>query len=198
MKLDLVHDIQTSYRKVVDSMSRPGLISDLSEEVEKLDMDAGCFPSTLVLAMMLLDTEVTFKVFSEKGDQVTHLFRQLTYAKTAETDQADFIFILQDAAVGDLQNVLDKAKIGTLIDPHDSATIIVESVGLSEDTSLRLMGPGIEHAAFAQILLNVDWMELREERNAEFPLGLDLIFIDSANHLLCLPRTTQITKEGGS
>lgn len=66
MKLDLIYDIQRAYRKVVDSMSKPGLITNLKDEAAKVDLEAGCFPSTLVLAAMLLDTEVTFKVVSER------------------------------------------------------------------------------------------------------------------------------------
>ncbi|WP_019122110.1 phosphonate C-P lyase system protein PhnH [Brevibacillus massiliensis] len=195
VKLDLVHDIQASYRKVVDSMSRPGLISDLAAEAGKLDRDAGCFPSTMIIAMMLLDTEVTFKVFSEKEAQVTHMFNRLTYANTAEAERADFIFVLQDAASDDLRNALQKAKIGELIDPHQSATVIVETEAVSGDKALRLTGPGIRGESFVQVKASADWIQIREEKNAEYPLGIDLIFIDESHRLLCLPRTTQIRKE---
>ncbi|MFM1652173.1 phosphonate C-P lyase system protein PhnH [Brevibacillus sp. B_LB10_24] len=195
MKLDLVHDIQTSYRKVIDSMSRPGLISDLSAEAGKLDGDAGCFPSTMIIARMLLDTEVTFKVFSEKEARVTHLFNQLTYAKAVEAERADFIFVLQDAASDDLRNALQRAKIGELVDPHQSATVIVETEAVSGDKALRLTGPGIHAESFVQVKASADWIHIREEKNAEYPRGIDLIFIDKSHRLLCLARTTQIRKE---
>ena len=32
LTLDIVHDLQSVYRKLVDSTSRPGLISDLRKE----------------------------------------------------------------------------------------------------------------------------------------------------------------------
>ncbi|WP_409342840.1 phosphonate C-P lyase system protein PhnH [Paenibacillus sp. MBLB4367] len=196
MKLDLVHDIQTSYRKVVDAMSRPGVIADLAEEAGKLGKDAGCFPSTLLIAMMLLDTEVSFKVISAKEAEVTHLFNQLTYARAAEAEQADYVFVLQDAASDDLRSALEGAKIGDLLDPHHSATVVVESeslTGTGED-ALRLTGPGIEDACFAQVNMQADWVEIRAERNAEYPLGIDLLFVDTDHRLLCLPRTTQVSK----
>ncbi|MCR8630287.1 phosphonate C-P lyase system protein PhnH [Paenibacillus radicis (ex Xue et al. 2023)] len=195
MKLDLVHDIQTAYRKLLDSMSRPGWITDLSEEANNLDTDTICLPASLLLALMLLDTEVSFKVVSEREAQVTHLFNQLTYAKTAETDQADYIFVLSDSAPGDLAHALETAKIGDLIDPHHSATLIVETDGISSDAEFKLTGPGIKDAALVQVKTKDDWMEIRAERNAEYPLGLDLIFIDAGHRLLCLPRTTQVRKE---
>ncbi|MFD0681907.1 MULTISPECIES: phosphonate C-P lyase system protein PhnH [unclassified Paenibacillus] len=195
MKLDLVHDIQTAYRKLLDSMSRPGRIADLSEEANNLDTDTICLPASQLLALMLLDTEVSFKVVSEREAHVTHLFNQLTYAKTAETDQADYIFVLSDAAPGDLALALETAKIGDLIDPHHSATLIVETDGISSDAEFKLTGPGIQDSVLAQVKTKDDWMEIRAERNAEYPLGLDLIFIDASHHLFCLPRTTQVRKE---
>jgi alpha-D-ribose 1-methylphosphonate 5-triphosphate synthase subunit PhnH len=195
MKLDLVHDIQTAYRKMIDSMSRPGLISDLREEAVKLDKSEGCFPATLLTAMMLLDTEVTFKVVSEREAEVARMFNQLTYAKAAEVHQADFIFVLQDAAPGALRSALEKANIGELVNPHLSATIVVEMNGASGHEALRLTGPGIQEMSFVQLAAGMDWVDIRAERNIEYPLGIDLMFVDADHHVLCLPRTTQVLKE---
>lgn len=195
MRLDLVHDIQRAYRKLIDSLSMPGTIADLSAEAEMLERDGGCLQSTLVLALMLLDTEVTFKVFSARESEAAHLFSRLTYARQAEAEDADFIFVLGDAAPGDLLRALKSAKIGDLEDPHRSATLIIETDGLSDGPKLRLTGPGIRTFAAVELFEEEGWVEVRKKRNAEYPMGLDLIFVDSHHRLLALPRTTQIAKE---
>ncbi|MFD2115806.1 phosphonate C-P lyase system protein PhnH [Paenibacillus yanchengensis] len=195
MSFDLVHDMQTSYRKVIDSMSRPGLITNLCEEADKWDGDFPCFPATLTIARLLLDSEVSFKVFTEKEADLNNLFNQLTFSKAAETDQADYIFVLQDARHGDLRNAIEKAKNGSLNDPHHSATIVIETGGISGENELKLMGPGIKGENFVKVQTSLDWMDIREERNAEYPLGIDLIFVDVDHHLLCLPRTVRVMKE---
>ncbi|NOV02948.1 phosphonate C-P lyase system protein PhnH [Paenibacillus planticolens] len=195
MMLDMVHDIQAAYRKLVDSMSRPGTISDLSDEAGKLEQVQGCLPATYIAALMLLDTEVTFKVVSEREAEVTHLLSQSTYAKDAQLEEADFIFILRDAAPGYLHSAMEAAKIGELTDPHSSATVIIETESVTCGTKLRLSGPGIQSTAKAEIHGTEAWIDIRAERNAEFPLGLDLIVTDTSHRILALPRTTQVVKE---
>lgn len=194
MKLDLVHDIQKAYRKVVDSMSRPGLIGNLAEEALKVDLEIGCFPSTVVLALMLLDTEVTFKVFSEREAEIAKWFNQITYAKSAEAEKADYIFVLNDAVPHGLEHALQLAKTGDLVNPHESATIIVETVGVRHGDAFILTGPGIAGERRVTVEAPGNWVKIRAEKNAEYPMGIDLIFLDPGHHLLCLPRTTQIRK----
>ncbi|MZQ85714.1 phosphonate C-P lyase system protein PhnH [Paenibacillus sp. 5J-6] len=195
MMLDMVHDIQTAYRKLIDSMSKPGTISDLSEEAGKLEQLEGYLPATYIAARMLLDTEVTFKVVSKREKEMALALSQSTYAKEVELEEADFIFILSDAEPSDFIGALQSAKIGELQDPHSSATIIIETAGLSGGTMLLLSGPGIQTTAKAEIQVTYDWIDIRAERNIEFPLGLDLIFTDSSHRMLALPRTTQVMKE---
>lgn len=196
MELDMVHDIQAAYRKVVDSMSRPGLIGNISEQAGRLDIKTGCFNATAILALMLLDAEVTFKVYSEWETEVSKLFKQLTYAKRAETENADFIFVLHDAGPKDLEAALQAASSGDLVDPQQAATVIAEADELREGGGLRLAGPGIETENRVGIhpVFETDWIALREKKNCEYPLGVDLIFTDWDDNLLCLPRTTQIKR----
>lgn len=192
MNFDAVHDIQRAYRKMVDSMSRPGWISDMTAEVEKADAEWGGLPATWVLALMLLDTEVTFSIYSRREHELTRLLNQLTFATRTEPEKADYIFVLHDANEGDLLKALHGAKVGTLQEPHGSATLIVESAELSGDFELSLKGPGIEDESFVRIPLTPGWLKARAEKNAEYPLGLDMLVVDENNKLLCLPRTTQI------
>lgn len=197
MELDIVHDIQAAYRKVVDCMSRPGSIGNISEQAGRMDIKTGCFSATAILALMLLDAEVTFKVYSEREAEVSKLLNQLTYAKTAETKEADFIFVLQDAGPSDLETALRAAKTGDLADPQKSATVIVEADELKAEGRLRLRGPGIEAEGSVGIhpIFKSEWIDLRSKKNCEYPLGIDLIFTDWEDNVLCLARTTQIERQ---
>ena len=102
MKLDLVHDTQQAYRKLLKCMSRPGVIESLETQSEKVDFDINFYKGTLVSMFVLLDGEVTFNIVSKNREEVTSFVNQLTYAKATTLEKADFIFILNDAAVSGL------------------------------------------------------------------------------------------------
>lgn len=196
LKLDIVHDLQSVYRKMVDSSSRPGLISDLRKEAALLEEEdkKGFRASLLLLALTLFDQEVSFKVFSNQADTVSKAINQLTYAKPTETKNADYLLILQDAENGSLEEAIINAKPGTLKNPHSSATVIVEVDSVTSGEALLLKGPGIHTTELVHLDINENWVESRQEKNKEYPLGIDLIFIDQNHQLLSLPRTTQITR----
>lgn len=198
VKLDIVHDLQSVYRKMVDSTSRPGLISDLRKEaalVEDEDIK-GCTAALLLMALTLFDHEVTFKVFSAQEDTVSKIINQLTYAKPAKIEQADYLLILQDAEHSSLEEAIIQAKCGTLKNPHTSATIFVEANSVTSGETLLLKGPGIQTTHSVHLDIKENWVKSRQEKNKEYPLGVDLMFIDQNHQLLSLPRTTQITRIG--
>lgn len=197
MKLDLVHDIQNSYRKVLNCMSRPGYIENIAVEGEKVDIDICFYRQTLVLIFMLLDAEVSYKIVSEREHEIATLINQLTYAREECVEEADYIFVLMDANNHLLEETFKAAKIGDLIDPHKSATIIVEVEEISNAKEYVLTGPGIEKKAYVGIKAKGNWFKEREGKIAEYPLGIDVIFIDKASNVMCLPRTTQVQKYEG-
>lgn len=197
MKLDLVHDLQAVYRKTLDSMSRPGLINNINDLANKLNIEINCFGSTLVLALMLFDTEVKFKVVSESEMEIAKLINQLTYAKATEVESADYILVLKDAKAEDFEMALRMAYPGNLLDPHKAATVIIEADYVGNERVLTLSGPGIEKECHIDVNANEGWVDLRTEKNSEYPLGIDLIFTDWYDNILCLPRTTQIAKQVG-
>lgn len=195
MRLDLVHDIQAAYRKTVTAMSRPGRIVNIREQTDKLDIETGCFDSTLVLALMLLDMEQTFKIVSERQATIAKKVNQLTYAKETETDRANYIFILHDAMPEDWENAFKEAYAGDLINPQNSATIIMEVDAVNNQNNLILTGPGIEKECYVHVNTTNGWIGMRANKNSEYPLGVDLIFTDADANILCLPRTTQVRKQ---
>ncbi|MEA4924090.1 MAG: phosphonate C-P lyase system protein PhnH [Syntrophomonadaceae bacterium] len=196
MELDLVHDIQAVYRKVIDSMSKPGLISNVRSQAEKVTLTIGCFNTTLLLILMLLDTEIKFKVCSEHEEEVTQAINRLTYARATELENADFIIVLHDAPPRELVRALRRAYAGDLLNPHKSATIIFEADAVTNAPDLILTGPGIEKENRIRVNAGSDeWVDLRAEKNSEYPLGIEIIITDPDDNILCLPRTTQITRQ---
>ena len=195
MKLNMVHDIQSVYRKVLNAMARPGLIENLQKEAEKADIDINCYKSIFLIMMMLLDREVSFNIVSEKAIDVSSLISQMTYAKVKPLEEADYIFVLEDSCNEYLDMVIKKAKIGDLVDPNKSATIIAEFKCLDNGVNtLKFKGPGVRNLREVKISGETKWIKERSIKNQEYPLGVDLIYVDEKNNVMCIPRTTSINE----
>ena len=197
MNLDVVHDIQTVYRKLVTATSRPGTLVVLDREARTLDVEMECLSSTILLARTVLDPEVSFKVISKAEEAVSRMINQLTYSKPVDLPEADFIFILHDASEEQMKEALNKAKVGNLLNPHESAMIILEVPDVTKGDSMILSGPGIQDESFLSLPNVSAWLAARNEKNMEFPLGIDMYFVDQQDRLIALPRTTQIRENGG-
>ena len=195
MKLDLVHDIQSVYRKTLNCMARPGTIDCIQEESNKLDIDVNFNKSTMVLMLMLLDGEVSYKIISRREEEITKSVNQMTFVNHSQTVDADFIFILSDATPEEINATIRDSKIGDLLNPHKSATIIFEAESLSKEQEFILKGPGIEEVSYARIQAKGNWLEERDKVNTEYQVGIDIIFIDEASNIMCIPRTTQVSKQ---
>lgn len=192
--MDLVHDIQSVYRKVLNSMARPGKIEVL-EEQEKVDMEINFNRGTFLIMLMLLDGEVSFNVVSEKSEEVSNLISEITYSKEKPLEEADYVFVLEDAVEEKLAEVYSLAKVGTLINPNKSATIISEVEFINDDGKLELSGPGIKDKKCISIGESNAWIKERNLKNKEYPLGVDGIFIDKEYRVVSLPRTTKINRK---
>lgn len=195
MKLDSIHDLQGVYRKVLNAMARPGVIENIKEEAEKVDIELDCFKGTFLLMLMLLDAEVTFNIVSKNSMNVTSLISQLTYGRVKPLEEADYIFVLKDVTSEELGLAYRKGKLGDLVNPNSSATIIAEFEEIKEGKELKFVGPGIKDANRISISEDKAWIKVREEKNQEYPLGIDGIYVDKNGNVVCLPRTTQIKEE---
>jgi len=194
MKFDLVHDVQTAYRKVLDSVAKPGTIHSLQPESEKLELPLVCRKATLLLMLMFLDTEVSFHVLGHSHEKTTHYISQLTYAKVAPLADADFVFVLRERSPHDFTRAVAVSRLGDLINPHQSATVVVEVETITSSKELALTGPGIQDEHHIAIVTDTDFVPLRADKNVEYPLGIEMCFIDDNHNLLVLPRTTTITR----
>ncbi|KAB2953460.1 phosphonate C-P lyase system protein PhnH [Heliorestis acidaminivorans] len=186
------HAVQKAYRKLIDSLSKPGTINILDEFRDSKDIKIPCNDSTYLFMQMLLDTEVTFHILGQNSETISKYVSQITYAKSAPLHEADFIFLLQNREAGQLVNAIEQCKSGELINPHQSATLIVEVEKISKEEKYQLKGPGIETVQFMNIYEKDNWIEARAQKNINYPIGIDIYFLDPEARLLALPRTTII------
>lgn len=192
MAIDQIHDLQQVYRKLLHSMSRPGAISVLEKEAKRLDYELPCKKSTMLCAMTVLDAEVTFHILPENDQGLIERISEYTSAKYASIEEADFVIILESDTEEAVLQAMQQCKIGNLIDPQLSSTWIIESNRLAEEGCLVLSGPGIESQARLHAGMPVTFWEARSSRIKEYPMGVDLIFVDDDSQMVCIPRTTRV------
>jgi alpha-D-ribose 1-methylphosphonate 5-triphosphate synthase subunit PhnH len=200
MRLDPVHDTQRSFRRIMEAMSHPGSIVDLGEEASRIDIDVPLNKGMMLVALTLLDAESAFAVTTaDRRDRalqvasgISREIARLTYAKAVGADRADFVFALGAGKAA--TEAIAAAREGDLLDPQLGATIIAEVWKLEDDGPLLLAGPGIETSSRLGLDLDPSWAAERAKKNAEFPLGIDLILVDSRSRLAALPRTTIVTE----
>ena len=173
VKFDYVHDVQNGYRKVLNSMARPGVVENLNEEASNIDSEIEAYKSTVFMMLMLLDREVTFNVISKDSEKISSIVSEMTYARIDTIEEADYVFITEDACNEKLHEVLRRVKIGDLSNPNKSSTIIAEFNEISEIGDIELTGPGIEESNSVYISGNRQWINGRRKINCEYPLGID-------------------------
>lgn len=180
------HRTQRVFRNILEAMTFPGKIIQLEKSESQM---ANLFSQTAVICQTLLDSEVTFSVLNDReSSQDIHAY---TGSHAVHVREADFIVIPKEATDSFLEQV-EWAKTGNLKDPQNSATIIYEVDSLFSGTHFELSGPGIKEEAFIYSTIPLDFIETRAKLNAEYPLGIDAIFIDKEGYILALPRTTRV------
>ncbi len=176
---------QKVYRTLLQAMARPG-------EIYSLPTSPGANGLMLVI-ITLLDGEVSFHVIGDDIQKLTHDIYVETGSKVEDIEKADFIIITSGCSKG----LLLSAKRGTLLRPDLSATIIYSVNTLSRGNCagvyISLQGPGIKDKVF----LCVEGIKKEEfyylkEANSEYPLGVDSIFIDKDNNIVCIPRSSKL------
>lgn len=192
MKFDFVFDVQEAYRKVLYAFSYPGEIVSLQKEADTIEIDMDCMNGTKLLMYMLLDADTTFHIV-EEDFTLAAAFSQLTYCIHVPKSLAQYVFIPK-VNQKLLPDIMTSLMVGTLKNPHKGACLIVECEHIDNKHMYSLKGPGIKNINYASITSSIDWIETREQVNSEFPLGIDMIFVDDKGNCIALPRTTQIER----
>ena len=200
--------LQRTFRSLLDAMARPGEVVEVTRDIQGDPLDAsasGLTEPALAIADVLLDAATTVAVAGEAGERAASVLARRTHASACAAGEAAFAFIPTAVRGDDARAFVRSLSAGTLLDPHRGATCIVgcDTLMGADRTGARtgavagaavvgswgLTGPGIRN--IVRIGLDrTDVMEARAERADEFPCGIDLVFVDGAGHVLCLPRTT--------
>lgn len=184
MTFDAVHDTQAAFRILTKCSAFPGTLGDLSLLASKIDLDLPYSQGVALICLTLLDGEVSFY---SSSDEISRSISQLTYSRASSLAKADYVMASEP-------DELMAAHRGSLIDPHQGATVILTVDSMTEGENLELSGPGIETTSAVAVSAGFDWIAPREEANKEFPLGIDLYLLDKRNRLMILPRTTKIRR----
>lgn len=195
---DEVHDAQSHFRSLLESLSRPGRIQ-LLDGVE-INPPSGLNRASVLTALALMDGDVRFHVVHDERGESAYLAAN-TRAVPDRLDKAAFIF----AEGEDSPEILESADCGTLAYPDTSATLVLQIEAASAqplDGGLRLefAGPGVDGTGVLFVRgLNPDLLLALLARNAEFPLGIDAIltFEDAAGapSIVGVPRTARLAWE---
>jgi alpha-D-ribose 1-methylphosphonate 5-triphosphate synthase subunit PhnH len=187
-----VEPAQAIFRRLVEAMSYPGRLVQIAPPAEPT-----VAALALAVAETLLDHEVRFGVVtSNTSDQLTEAIFALTKAKRATLEQADYVFV--DGA--DSHGAVNKAQRGRGDYPDQGATLIYllpeepAQKKNAPDRGIMLQGPGIEHGIVPQMPgLSRTEMVLLRQANDQFPLGVDAIFLQAPDRIMCIPRSSRIT-----
>lgn len=180
---------QDSYRRLLAVMSRPGTVDTLHPEITEF------WPSGVTaIAATLVDQEVGFHVVGDA--ELSRAIGEATGGRQTELEAADFIFVPKGRSRGQVA----RAKCGSQEFPDEGATIIYQVGELDEAEGggdITLKGPGIKDVAKPFIAgLALEELRIFTELNAQYPLGVDFILVDTSNRIMALPRSLRISYGG--
>lgn len=194
---DPIRASQQIFRRVLDALALPGQIQHLDAH-PALDIAAFgrqphlIWPATVLL--MLVDHEVSLAVANVAGgDALESIVRRRTRVAVDPVETADTI-TCDGAALS--PQLVTNLKRGSLEYPDDGATLLllVEDITTSDLPPATLTGPGIDGSIrMALPGFTPETLAAREEAVATYPMGIDILILDRAGHLIGLPRTTVVT-----
>lgn len=208
--------LQAAFRALLDAMARPGELAELPTAPVQVAAEArriGVGVGTLELVDVLLDAATSFAAAGPAAGEVERAVAGRTHATPREVEQAAFVLVGEDVRGEDAASAVMAASAGTLLSPHLGATVVVgcgallglDAAGVRTGSvsgaaaceGFELSGPGVDGTS-RLVLDRGDVMHARIERGDEFPCGIDLVFVDGAGHVACVPRSSAVTPLGAT
>jgi len=183
---------QQTYRRLLESMSRPGRVVNIQPPDE-----GNGYAAALAIGRCLLDHEVSMgaagsNVILGIQDRLV----EETRVRVAAHEAADYLFVDNQG----IDKGISLAKRGRLDAPETAATLVCflsENPAVEPDRlRVRLTGPGI--APPQGIMPEMPGIALATfkalaDANADYPLGVDAFFVRATGDLMALPRSTRIS-----
>lgn len=184
---DPVDGAGQTFRAILDVLSRPGSVADVQGPAETPDVlsDAA---SAVLLTMADYVTPVWLDA-PLATEQVQAYIRFHTSAPiTTDPHEATFAVLGSNPVDFDI-NIFNS---GDQQYPDRSTTLIIEVNDFENGPIVALQGPGIDGGTTFQAdgLPENFWTEM-QKNNAQFPLGVDVIFA-APGKLAAMPRSTNI------
>lgn len=178
---------QQTFRTVLDAMSFPGRITEIGHN----PAGPGILnPATIALARCLFDHET--RIWMGDGVAGVDVYDFLKFhcgcPVTKSSLEAHFAIVSTESGVPGLTQF----NAGSDVYPDRATTLIVQVPDLEDGPPISLTGPGIETEATLRISGVPDYLwRARQEQQALFPCGVDLVFT-SGSRSVALPRSTEI------
>jgi alpha-D-ribose 1-methylphosphonate 5-triphosphate synthase subunit PhnH len=172
-----------TFRVLMNSMANPGMLVKLDPQPQG---------GIIAVCAALLDHEVGFSVIGPGAhDDLINGIYEETKSEYRRSDLADYVIVAGGSSSGGIKSLCR----GTLEFPDSGTTVIymVGELGLHSGLKLALKGPGIKTEK--ELLIGgadvKDIMDAKE-MNSEFPLGIDIVFIDNEGIVASIPRSSSI------
>jgi len=193
---DPVHGAQQTFRALLEAMARPGAIVELPAAcvdgiVPPRDTQGEPIAAGLVaLLLTVLDRETSVRLHSELGsDAFAQYLRFHTGVPMAEPAAFEVVRAHRfDVAL------CQRLELGSDEEPQRGATVIIEAPAFDPHAAppIVLCGPGIEDTrALPVSSLEPAVWRWRMQRQADFPRGVDLVFVHG-RQLIALSRSTRL------
>ena len=187
-QFDFVHDGQKVFRELLSAMANPGQIRRIGTQAEKFQGD---YAPLLALGCTLLDNEE--KMYVEKNPRLSSELHNLTLCRESDLDRADYVFLSSEMNYGSMEQILKNVKHGTYADPQESATIFLLCSAVEGEEEMTLRGPGVDGELKLKVYPYIKKViSLRSDRELDYPLGVDLVFIDGNGKMIGVPRLVKI------
>lgn len=163
-----------NFRALSKSLSMPGNIEKITSLFDS---------SFLAVASVLLYSEVSYFYDGKKDFSLIEI---ITNTKKTTPKEADYIF--SDTINSKL---VKEAKIGDFLNPDYSAALIFKCDDFNK-SKVKISGPGIEGIKEVFLPCDIEFINILKEKNSNFPLGVEVFFINKNNEVLALSRTTKV------
>jgi alpha-D-ribose 1-methylphosphonate 5-triphosphate synthase subunit PhnH len=190
------------FRSMLDSLSRPGTISQLTA-LESVDV-----PRCIIPLLAIVDVETRFAVIvntdSTQAISSSHdwsaLIGSATGAPPASLAESSWVVALSEPTRDNMEDL----PRGSALAPERGCGLVVACALMSEgfdhsdttqdSTSIALTGPGVDGQKIITISgISNYFFETLCDLNGSFPAGVDVWMVDQSGQILALSRSTQIS-----
>jgi alpha-D-ribose 1-methylphosphonate 5-triphosphate synthase subunit PhnH len=186
MKTAAIYQDHATFRVVLHTMSHPGTPCQLPVKEPMV----GEYATLIQLLSCLMDNEVSFSIIGDDSGTLAPVLSLHTGSTQVDISESDFVI----AARGTTAGLLSRIKRGTLEYPDGGATVVylVDEIS-GEGGTIELSGPGV-NGTVRPLFTGLSAAELGglRETNAEYPLGVDALFLDANGKIACIPRSSRI------